>query len=63
MTRRPSPSERDAITGLFNHRDIHADLAGRVGRDELLLVLPNTGAEGALQLSQRLQEIVVAIRM
>lgn len=104
-------AERDALTGLFNHRGIHkrlagealraqqsgselslimvdiddfkllndtyghpvgdsvlrqvsdgirtvlrhADLAGRVGGDELLLVLPNTGAEGALQLSERVR--------
>jgi diguanylate cyclase (GGDEF)-like protein len=33
----------------------HADLAGRVGGDELMVVLPNTGAEGVIQLSERLQ--------
>ena len=105
-------AERDALTGLFNHRGIHkrlageslraqqnhtelslimidmddfkvlndtyghpagdsvlrhlsdsiravlrhADLAGRVGGDELLLVLPNTAREGAIQLGERLRE-------
>ena len=105
-------AERDALTGLFNHRGIHkrlagetlraqqnhtelslimidvddfkalndtyghpvgdsvlrhlsdgiravlrhADLAGRVGGDELLLVLPNTTREGAIQLGSRLHE-------
>jgi diguanylate cyclase (GGDEF)-like protein len=38
----------------------HADLAGRVGGDEILLVLPNTGAEGALQLSERLRDTLMA---
>lgn len=33
----------------------HADLAGRIGGDELLLVLPNTGADGAWQLGERLR--------
>lgn len=42
----------DAIRGVLRH----ADLAGRVGGDELLVVLPNTGAGGALQLSERLRE-------
>ena len=37
----------DAIRAVLRH----ADLAGRVGGDELLLVLPNTGAEGAMQLA------------
>ncbi len=46
----------EAITKVLRH----ADLAGRVGGDELLLVLPNTGAEGALQLAERLQETVIA---
>ncbi len=109
-------SEKDALTGLFNHRGIHkrlagealraqqndselslvmmdlddfkmlndtyghpagdsvlkqvadvvrailrhADLAGRVGGDELLLVLPNTGVDGAILLSERLRESLVA---
>jgi diguanylate cyclase (GGDEF)-like protein len=34
----------------------HADLAGRVGGDELLIVLPNTGAGGAMLLGGRLIE-------
>jgi diguanylate cyclase (GGDEF)-like protein len=38
----------------------HADLAGRVGGDELLLVLPNTGSEGAMQLSERLRIALAA---
>lgn len=38
----------------------HADLAGRVGGDEILLVLPNTGAEGAMQLSERLRVALAA---
>ncbi|OFW58864.1 MAG: hypothetical protein A2133_02230 [Actinobacteria bacterium RBG_16_64_13] len=38
----------------------HADLAGRVGGDEILLVLPNTGAEGALQLSERLRDTLMS---
>ncbi len=38
----------------------HADLAGRVGGDELLLVLPNTGSEGAMQLSERLRVALAA---
>jgi diguanylate cyclase (GGDEF)-like protein len=41
----------DAIRAVLRH----ADLAGRVGGDELLLVLPNTGSEGAMQLSERLR--------
>jgi len=41
----------DAVRSVLRH----ADLAGRVGGDELLIVLPNTGAEGALQLCERLQ--------
>jgi diguanylate cyclase (GGDEF)-like protein len=46
----------DAIRSVLRH----ADLAGRVGGDELLLVLPNTGAEGAQQLSQRLRDTLAA---
>ena len=42
----------DAIRSILRH----ADLAGRVGGDELLVVLPNTGHEGAIQLSERLKE-------
>jgi diguanylate cyclase (GGDEF)-like protein len=42
----------DAIRSVLRH----ADLAGRVGGDELLIVLPNTGAEGALLLGERLIE-------
>jgi len=38
----------------------HADLAGRIGGDELLLVLPNTGSEGAMQLSERLRIALAA---
>ena len=34
----------------------HSDLAGRVGGDEMLIVLPSTGAEGAVQFSERLLE-------
>jgi diguanylate cyclase (GGDEF)-like protein len=41
----------DAIRAVLRH----ADLAGRVGGDEILLVLPNTGAEGAMQLGERLR--------
>ncbi|MBN1628504.1 MAG: diguanylate cyclase [Thermoleophilia bacterium] len=41
----------DAVRSVLRH----ADLAGRVGGDELLIVLPNTGSEGALQLCERLQ--------
>lgn len=40
----------EAIRGVLRH----ADLAGRVGGDELLFVLPNTGVEGARQLGERL---------
>jgi diguanylate cyclase (GGDEF)-like protein len=46
----------DAIRAVLRH----ADMAGRVGGDELLLVLPNTGAEGALQLSDRLRVALAA---
>jgi diguanylate cyclase (GGDEF)-like protein len=42
----------DAIRGVLRH----ADLAGRVGGDELLIVLPSTGHEGAMQLGERLRE-------
>jgi diguanylate cyclase (GGDEF)-like protein len=42
----------DAIRSVLRH----ADLAGRVGGDELLLVLLNTGADGAMQLTERLRE-------
>jgi diguanylate cyclase (GGDEF)-like protein len=42
----------DSIRGVLRH----ADLAGRVGGDELLLVLPNTTREGAMQLGDRLRE-------
>jgi len=41
----------DAIRAVLRH----ADLAGRVGGDELLLVLPNTGPEGALQFGERIR--------
>ncbi|MCX8033236.1 MAG: diguanylate cyclase [Thermoleophilia bacterium] len=34
----------------------HADLAGRIGGDELLLVLPKTSGEGARQVARRLLE-------
>ncbi len=46
----------DAIRAVLRH----ADLAGRVGGDELLLVLPNTGTEGAMQLSERLRVALAA---
>lgn len=46
----------DAIRAVLRH----ADLAGRVGGDELLLVLPNTGPEGALQLGERLRVALAA---
>jgi diguanylate cyclase (GGDEF)-like protein len=46
----------DAIRAVLRH----ADLAGRVGGDELLLVLPNTGSEGALQLGERLRVALAA---
>jgi diguanylate cyclase (GGDEF)-like protein len=46
----------DAIRAVLRH----ADLAGRVGGDELLLVLPNTGGEGAMQLSERLRVALAA---
>ncbi len=42
----------DSIRGVLRH----ADLAGRVGGDELLLVLPNTTHDGAMQLGERLRE-------
>lgn len=38
----------------------HADLAARIGGDELLLVLPGTGTEGAQRLAERLLEAVAA---
>ena len=46
----------DAIRAVLRH----ADLAGRVGGDELLIVLPNTGPEGAFQLSERLRAALAA---
>jgi diguanylate cyclase (GGDEF)-like protein len=46
----------DAIRAVLRH----ADLAGRVGGDELLLVLPNTGSDGAMQLSERLRVALAA---
>lgn len=46
----------DAIRAVLRH----ADLAGRVGGDELLVVLPNTGREGAFQLSERLRAALAA---
>lgn len=33
----------------------HSDLAGRMGGDELMVALPDTGTEGAVQVSQRLR--------
>jgi diguanylate cyclase (GGDEF)-like protein len=42
----------DSIRGVLRH----ADLAGRVGGDELLLVMPNTDHEGAMLLGERLRE-------
>lgn len=44
----------DAIRSVLRH----ADLAGRVGGDELLIVLPNTSAEGALQFCERLRAVL-----
>jgi diguanylate cyclase (GGDEF)-like protein len=46
----------DAIRAVLRH----ADLAGRVGGDELLLVLPNTDPEGAWQLGERLRVALAA---
>jgi diguanylate cyclase (GGDEF)-like protein len=46
----------DAVRAVLRH----ADLAGRVGGDELLLVLPNTGSEGSLQLAERLRATLAA---
>jgi diguanylate cyclase (GGDEF)-like protein len=46
----------DAVRSVLRH----ADLAGRVGGDELLFVLPNTGADGALQLCDRLRNALAA---
>jgi diguanylate cyclase (GGDEF)-like protein len=46
----------DAIRAVLRH----ADLAGRVGGDELLVVLPSTGREGAFQLSERLRSALAA---
>jgi diguanylate cyclase (GGDEF)-like protein len=39
-------------------RDVlrHTDLAGRVGGDEMMLVLPNTDRAGAMQMAERLRE-------
>jgi diguanylate cyclase (GGDEF)-like protein len=34
----------------------HTDLAGRVGGDEMMLVLPDTDRQGAMQMAQRLQQ-------
>lgn len=45
----------DAVRSVLRH----ADLAGRVGGDELLIVLPNTGTEGALQLCERLRNAIL----
>ncbi len=36
----------------------HSDAAGRVGGDELLIVLPNTGSEGAVQAGLRLRDFL-----
>ncbi len=38
----------------------HTDLAGRVGGDEMMLVLPDTDRAGAMQLAQRLREVLSA---
>ena len=46
----------DEIRGVLRH----ADLAGRVGGDEMLVVLPNTGSEGAAQFSDRLRSTLAA---
>jgi diguanylate cyclase (GGDEF)-like protein len=37
-----------------------SDIAGRVGGDELMLVLPETDGEGALQLADRLRQMLAA---
>ena len=34
----------------------HTDLAGRVGGDEMMLVLPDTDRQGAMQMAERLQQ-------
>jgi diguanylate cyclase (GGDEF)-like protein len=44
----------EAINGVLRH----GDLAGRVGGDEMMLVLPDTDGEGALRLAERLRETV-----
>lgn len=41
----------DAIRSVLRH----TDLAGRVGGDEMMLVLPDTDREGAMRLAQRLR--------
>ena len=46
----------DEIRGVLRH----ADLAGRVGGDEILIVLPNTGSAGAAQFSDRLLSTLAA---
>ena len=38
----------------------HTDLAGRVGGDEMMLVLPDTDRDGAVQMAQRLRETLSA---
>jgi len=44
----------EAIKGVLRH----TDLAGRVGGDEMMLVLPGTDREGAMRLAERLREIL-----
>jgi diguanylate cyclase (GGDEF)-like protein len=46
----------EAIRGVLRH----TDLAGRVGGDEMMLVLPDTDREGAMELARRLREMLSA---
>ena len=46
----------DSIRGVLRH----TDLAGRIGGDEMMLVLPETDREGAMQMAERLRESLSA---
>ena len=46
----------DSIRGVLRH----TDLAGRVGGDEMMLVLPDTDRQGAIQMAERLREALSA---
>jgi diguanylate cyclase (GGDEF)-like protein len=46
----------DSIRGVLRHND----LAGRVGGDEMMLVLPDTDRQGAIQMAERLRETLSA---